>query len=74
MIMNIGLLILLMVAIAYIMIPTLFMQGRYSDVMRERYEKVLGGRWSRRKNITFEIAAVLITIFLIILLTLWQAR
>jgi hypothetical protein len=69
MIMNVGLLLVLMIAVAYIMIPPLFMKGRYLEMVRERYGKVIGGSWTRRKNITFESGAAFIIIFLVIMLT-----
>ena len=69
MIMNIGFLLALMIALTFIMIPPLFVKGRYLDSVRERYQKVLGGIWTRRKNITFELVAAFIIICLIIMLT-----
>ncbi len=69
MIMNVGLLVVLTIAVAYIMIPPMFMNGRYLGLVRERYERILGGTWSRRKNIAYEIAAALIVICFVILLT-----
>lgn len=69
MIMNIGFILALMIALTFIMIAPLFVKGRYLDSVRERYKKVLGGNWSRRKNIMFELVAAFIIICLVIILT-----
>ena len=69
MIMNVGLLLVLMIAVAYIMIPPLFMKGQYLEIVRERFGKALGGSWTRRKNIVFELGVAFLIICLVIMLT-----
>jgi hypothetical protein len=47
--MNIGFLLLLIAVMAYILCPPIFMEGPYIQAVRERYTKLLGGTWSRKK-------------------------
>ena len=69
MIMNVGLLLILMIALAYIMIPPLFIKGPYLKIVRERYRNIFGESWSRRKNIVLELVVAAIVICLVIILT-----
>jgi len=69
MIMNVGLLLILMIALAYIMIQPLFVKGPYLKIVRERYGKIFGESWSRRKNILFELVVAAIVICLVTILT-----
>jgi hypothetical protein len=74
MLLNLGLLLLFVLIIAYVFIPPLFVQGRYLEIVRARYQKVLGGEWTLRKRLLIEAGAALIVICLIILLTYLSMR
>ncbi len=74
MVMNIGLLLLFVLIFSYILIPPIFTQGSYRDIVRARYRKLLGGEWTRRKYLIVEAGAVLIVICLVIMLTYLAQR
>ncbi len=74
MVMNLGLLLLFVIVLAYVLIPPIFVQGSYHEAVRARYSKILGGEWTRRKHVILEAATALIVICLVVLLTLLASR
>ena len=74
MVMNIGLVLLFLLIFSYVLIPPIFKHESYLDAVRERYRKILGGEWTRKKSLIVEAGAVLIVVSLVILLTYLTAR
>ncbi len=72
--MNIGLVILFLLIFSYILIPPILKHEPYLDAVRERYRKILGGEWTRKKSLIVEAGAILIVICLVVLLTYLTAR
>lgn len=69
MIMNVGLFLICLIALAYIVVPPLFIKGPYLKIVQERYRKIFGENWSRRKAIVLELVVAAIVICFVIILT-----
>ena len=66
--MNMGLLLLIALVLSYVLIPPIFTHGSYLETVRARYRNILGGEWTRQKDLFVEAGTALIVICLVILL------
>ncbi len=61
--------LLIAILYVYILVPPLFRERPYWELVRVRHNRLLGGSWTLKKNLLFGIAYLLIAILIVYLLS-----